>query len=64
MLDLGMLIEDGFQKDGGDEVGQGEKKSQGKEKKRGRKGNRVLTGRWRGMRQRDLTEFGFGWISK
>ena len=33
MLDLGMLIGDGFQKDGGDEVGQGEKKSQGKEKK-------------------------------
>ena len=35
MLDLGMLIEDGFQKDGGDEVGQGEKKSQGRKEKKG-----------------------------
>ena len=34
MLDLGMLIEDRFQKDGGDEVGQEEKKSQGRKEKR------------------------------
>ena len=57
MLDLGMLIGDGFQKDGGDEVGQGVKKRQ----QRGRNGNRVLTGAWRGTRQCDLTRFGFGW---
>ena len=34
MLNLGMLIGDGFQKDEGDEVGQGEKKSQGRKEKR------------------------------
>ena len=65
VLDLGMLIGDGFEQDKGAKVGQGEKKSQGrKEKREEEKEIRVLTGGWRGMRQRDLTEFGFGWISK
>ena len=58
VLDLGMLIGDGFEQDEGAKVGQGEKKSQG------RKGNRVLTSTWRGIRRRDLTGIGFGWISK
>ena len=43
MLDLGMLIEDGFGHDGRAEVGRTDKKSQG------RKGNRILIGVWRGM---------------
>ena len=34
VLDLGMLIGDGFEQDGGAKVGQGEKKSQERKEKR------------------------------
>ena len=60
MLNLGMLIGDGFKQDGELRL----VKERRKEKREEEKEIRVLTGGWRGMRQRDLTEFGFGWISK